>query len=436
MTKAHPLLAPTNGLRHLVLSAALLFATLASAYAGISQDDLLEPEKAFRISTRSLDNGNVEVRFQIADGYYMYRERFKFETEGGESLADVALPPGVRKNDAFFGETETYRREALIHVPVGPEDVQRGRVKLKVTSQGCADVGVCYTPLEQIVQVSLTKAVNVSTTSFTQVASLLAQSWLQAMLAAAALAILGLSLRSLPALAPWRHRARRAPWFYPALSFAVAALILMSAYPLLAKQVRDLAWGALLIMTAVWLRATDPLPAGAPGTARFAKGVGVLSLAAGIVLLAFAGGWRVPAGSSSAPASIGAADALHFERVATIHEVTARVNNASRPTMLDFYADWCVTCKEMERFTFSDPAVRERMLKMQLLQADVTRNTDADRALLQRFGIFGPPAILFFDEAGNEMRSLRVIGYQSAGPFRSVLDSVLRSADNASGEKR
>jgi thiol:disulfide interchange protein DsbD len=70
---------------------------------------------------------------------------------------------------------------------------------------------------------------------------------------------------------------------------------------------------------------------------------------------------------------------------------------------------------------------------MQLLQADVTRNTADDKALLQRFGIFGPPAILFFDEAGNEMRSLRVIGYQPADRCRPVLDSVLRSAATTTG---
>lgn len=129
-------------------------AALSSAAAGI-EPELLEPEKAFRISTRALDGNNVEVRFAIADGYYMYRDRFRFETASGRLLADVALPKGAVKQDPFFGKTETYRREVRIRVPVAAQDLSRGAVKLRVTSQGCADIGVCYVPLEQVVEVRL-----------------------------------------------------------------------------------------------------------------------------------------------------------------------------------------------------------------------------------------------------------------------------------------
>jgi len=90
--------------------------------------------------------------------------------------------------------------------------------------------------------------------------------------------------------------------------------------------------------------------------------------------------------------------------------------------MLDFYADWCVSCKEMERFTFSDPRVRARMDRMLLLQADVTENTDAHKALLKRYSLFGPPGIIFFDEQGREIKGLRVVGYQSADRFLKALD--------------
>lgn len=117
--------------------------------------ELLDPEKAFRISTRALDERNVEVHFQIADGYYLYRDRFRFETAAGKLLADVELPKGQVKEDPFFGRTETYRREVRIRVPVTAGDEARGSVKLKVTSQGCADIGVCYVPLEQFVEVRL-----------------------------------------------------------------------------------------------------------------------------------------------------------------------------------------------------------------------------------------------------------------------------------------
>jgi thiol:disulfide interchange protein DsbD len=93
--------------------------------------------------------------------------------------------------------------------------------------------------------------------------------------------------------------------------------------------------------------------------------------------------------------------------------------------MLDFYADWCVTCKEMERYTFADPGVRERLDRIATLQADVTAGSAADGALLRRFRLFGPPGIVFFDRSGREISGLRVIGFQSADRFAAVLDQVL-----------
>jgi thiol:disulfide interchange protein DsbD len=90
--------------------------------------------------------------------------------------------------------------------------------------------------------------------------------------------------------------------------------------------------------------------------------------------------------------------------------------------MLDFYADWCVSCKEMERYTFSDPAVIEQMNRFVLLQADVTANDDADKALMQgRFGIPGPPAMLFFDRSGEELRGYRLVGFKPADEFAEHL---------------
>jgi thiol:disulfide interchange protein DsbD len=143
-------------MRHIARSACLVLATAATSTHAVSlPGELLEPEPAFRISTAALDERNVQVRFEIAEGYYMYRDRFKFETESGQLLADVELPAGERKRDPFFGETETYRRQVTMRVPVSEEDAASGRVKLKVTSQGCSDQGVCYTPLEQAVTVRL-----------------------------------------------------------------------------------------------------------------------------------------------------------------------------------------------------------------------------------------------------------------------------------------
>ena len=95
--------------------------------------------------------------------------------------------------------------------------------------------------------------------------------------------------------------------------------------------------------------------------------------------------------------------------------------------MLDFYADWCVSCKEMERFTFSDERVKARFRDMLLLQADVTANSPEHAALLKRFRLFGPPGIIFFDREGREIQALRVIGFQPAERFAAVLDQAIGS---------
>jgi thiol:disulfide interchange protein DsbD len=95
-----------------------------------------------------------------------------------------------------------------------------------------------------------------------------------------------------------------------------------------------------------------------------------------------------------------------------------------RPVMLDFYADWCVSCKEMERFTFTDPRVKERFSQMLLLQIDVTANNGDDRAMLKRFNLFGPPGIMFFDADGRELAQRRVIGYQDADRFMATLQNL------------
>jgi thiol:disulfide interchange protein DsbD len=133
-------------------------------------------------------------------------------------------------------------------------------------------------------------------------------------------------------------------------------------------------------------------------------------------------------GTGSPALATGASDAAPgFERVATLEALGARIAAAKgTPVMLDFYADWCVSCKEMERFTFSDEQVKARMAQLVLLKADVTANNDADKALLRRFSLFGPPGIIFFDRDGREVKRLRVIGFTPVGRFAPVLDQVLR----------
>jgi thiol:disulfide interchange protein DsbD len=114
-----------------------------------------------------------------------------------------------------------------------------------------------------------------------------------------------------------------------------------------------------------------------------------------------------------------------FKRVRSIAELETELAQSTRPVMLDFYADWCVSCKEMEAFTFTQPNVAQRMDQLLLLQADVTANNPEDRALLKRFKLFGPPGIIFFEQGGRERKDVRVVGFQEANRFAANLDRVL-----------
>jgi thioredoxin:protein disulfide reductase len=113
---------------------------------------------------------------------------------------------------------------------------------------------------------------------------------------------------------------------------------------------------------------------------------------------------------------------LTFAQVRSSEQLDQAVKTAAQPAMLDFYADWCVSCKEMEKFTFSDPRVHARLQQLNLLRADVTANNPDDQALLKRFNLFGPPGIIFFNQSGAEV--LRVVGYESADTFLRSLDRL------------
>jgi thiol:disulfide interchange protein DsbD len=181
----------------------------------------------------------------------------------------------------------------------------------------------------------------------------------------------------------------------------------------------------------MYLHALEPLAVNAKGFARFWKGVGIMALITGIALLLGAlGGSR----DLLQPLSVfqggpaGAAESkphLAFQRVKNVADLDAAIAAAGgKPVMLDFYADWCVSCKEMERFTFADPQVQARLKDVVLLQADVTANTPDDKALLARFKLFGPPGIIFFDASGQEV-AYRVVGYEKTEAFLASLDKAL-----------
>jgi thiol:disulfide interchange protein DsbD len=221
---------------------------------------------------------------------------------------------------------------------------------------------------------------------------------------------------------------RAGPWML-AVNKTFGVILLATALwivsPLLPVSVQMLAWALLLIVPAIFLSAVDPLPRRASDWQRLGKAIGVLLLLLGAAMLAGAlSGARDPLRPLAAFARAGAdeaAGAPHFTRVRTPDELERVLASAGRPVLLDFYADWCVSCKAMERRTFADPRVREKLSGWLLLRADVTANTPDDAALLTRFKLFGPPGIVFFDPAGKELAGVRVVGYQSPDEFLSAL---------------
>ena len=238
----------------------------------------------------------------------------------------------------------------------------------------------------------------------------------------APLLLVGWSAGSLlPKAGAWMQTVKN---FFGVLLLAVAIWLISPVIPAI---VHMLLWSALFIVSAIYLHAIDPLPVHTSGFRKLWKGVGVIMLLIGVALLVGAlSGGRDPlqplSGFRAGAAPL--TPVAVFERVRSVAELDQRIAAANgRPVMLDFYADWCVSCKEMERFTFSDPKVEQTLQQFVLLQADVTRNTEDDSALLKRFGLFGPPGIIFFGRDGREM-NYRVIGYQPPEKFLGVLQAI------------
>ena len=511
---------------HRIFSFLLLF-LIAGTVPAAGTDNLLEPEQAFRMSARALDARTVEVSFAIAEGYYMYRERFRFAADPASKtrLGTPQFPPGTKKKDEFFGEVETYRKQVVIRIPVENAGDQ---LNLVVTSQGCADAGVCYVPMEskatlQLAAFSATPPAARSGTApeFTiqasdfEIARLFESggTWvvlasflgfglllaftpcvlpmvpilsgiiagegkdlgkLRALLLSLAY-VLGMAVAYAAAgiAAAWSGSllaaALQNAWVLGAfaLVFVALALSMFGFYELQLpgflhhrlhathgrlKGGRIASVAAMGALSAVIVSPCVAAPlAGAllyisqsrdvalGGSALFAMaiGMGIPLLVVGVsegALLPKSGPWMVRvkhifgvlllavAAWIVWPVLRPAAGNTDFVRVSSIAELDQKLASSGKPAMLDFYADWCVSCKEMEALTFSDARVKPKLDAMLLLQADVTANTAEHKALLKRFSLFGPPGIIFFDAQGREIKGLRVIGYQNAERFLQTLE--------------
>jgi thiol:disulfide interchange protein DsbD len=570
--------------------------------AAHAEEDYLEPESAFSFSSRMLDQKTIEVSYRIADGYYMYRERFAFRAEGA-SLGEPSMPPGkIKFDETFQKNVETYRRSVSITLPVEAN----GPFTLIVTSQGCADKGLCYTPMDSQARLSPhggsgllaaargaaggpqaaspagATAPAVADSDMGRIESSLRGGRLLAIMPL--FLLLGLGLSFTPCVLPMvpilsfiivgegaratRMRgftlsaayslgmaivytilgvaagllgeglsaALQNPWVLSAFAllmvllslsmfgvyqlqvppaiqarltrisgkqtagklagvFTMGALSALIVGPCVAaplagallyiSQTRDVVIGgsALFAMAvgmsvpllAIGVSAGSLLPRAGVWMEAVKRFFGVLMLAVALWMVApvlpdwvqMAGwaalgfgygawlmsprraGWRgkfvgmlfillgalqfagLATGGRDPLAPLahlrGDRHATQFIRIKSPADLDAALMQASaggKPAMLDFYADWCVSCKEMEKLTFTDPRVRVQFDGMVLLQADVSANSADDKALLKRFRLFGPPGIIFFGKDGMEAPGGRVIGYQDADKFLASMAVV------------
>ena len=242
------------------------------------------------------------------------------------------------------------------------------------------------------------------------------------------LLLVGVSAGSLlPRAGRWMESIKR---LFGVLLIAVALWI---ASPVIPAWAQMLAWAAFFIVSATYLCALDTLPLDASGWQRLGKGVGLVLLVLGAVQIvgAASGGRDVLRPLERLASGPGASEmgSLAWRRVESVDQLDAAVAGANgKPVLLDFYADWCVSCKEMDRFTFSDPRVANKLAGIQLLRADVTANNAEEKALLKRFHLFGPPGTILFDGQGREVPGTRVIGFEPANQFLTNLARVVRPA--------
>jgi len=211
---------------------------------------------------------------------------------------------------------------------------------------------------------------------------------------------------------------------------AVAIWMLERIVP---APVAMLLWAMLLIVSGVFMGALLQMDSTVSGWRKFGKGIGVVLLVyGGLLLVGVASNGTDPLQPlRGLNLGGGGADSakVEFKIIKSTTDLDREIAAAAaqnKPVMLDFYADWCVSCKEMERYTFSDAGVMKEMSKAVLLKADVTANDDIDKALLKRFRLIGPPSILFWDRDGKEQRNMRLVGFVAAKEFSAHLNQAFK----------
>jgi len=187
-------------------------------------------------------------------------------------------------------------------------------------------------------------------------------------------------------------------------------------------------YALLLVISAGYMGAFQKLPENVSGWHQLIKGISLIMAFYGALLIigATAGGNNVFQPLKGVFSCTEESDGeFEFDQVSNLEELKAALNDSKgNIVMLDFYADWCISCKELEVYTFADQRVQNALEEMVTLQADVTANTEQDKALLKRFNIYGPPAILFFNEQGEELTQFRIVGFKTADQFLAHLEKV------------
>ncbi len=216
---------------------------------------------------------------------------------------------------------------------------------------------------------------------------------------------------------------------FGAIMIAIAIWLLSRVIP---GGVTLFLWGLFFISCGIYMGAFDKSIEGTKKIMKMIKAFAITSIIVGTIMFigAFSGASDplkpfVKFTDNRVSASVIGSKNISFKKVKTLKELEIEVQNSDKPVMIDFWAKWCVACKELEEITFTDPSVREYMSRFKLLKVDVTDGTDDDKEILKRFAIIGPPTIIFFDKDANELKDSKIIGFKPPLEFIKTLKSVL-----------